>query len=100
MYEPIALGDRFLRRPLPAQIDTQWATELGAEIDRIAKRYERIEDLVRLPPVELRLRAGAARLAELHLHVARLLDDAGPLRAAEAERDKARALAAISATAP
>jgi hypothetical protein len=89
--------DKFKKIELPLQIDDTWARETGAQLDRIAKRYERIKDLVRLPIATRWLRAGAGRLGELHLHLADLLDQAGQKTSAESEREKARALAAQAA---
>jgi hypothetical protein len=88
--------DRMLRREQPVKIDAAWAAEIGIEIDRIAKRYERIKDLVRMPVVARWLRAGAAQLAKLHLHAAKLLEAGGHSQAAEREREIARSLVAAS----
>jgi hypothetical protein len=81
-------------------LDAAWATATGAEIDRIAARYQRIQDRVRLPAVAGWLRKGAARLAQLHRRVAELLDGSGQIDAANAELAKARALSAGSAPNP
>jgi hypothetical protein len=88
--------DMFLHRELPAQVTETWGAEIGAEIDRIAKRYERIKDVVRVPGTVRWLRAGAGRLADLHEHTAKLLDAAHQPKAAELERARARELAAAS----
>ena len=88
--------DTFLHRELPPQITEAWATEIGADIDRIAKRYERIKDLVRIPVAIRWLRAGAERLAALHEHTAKLLDEGNQTKAADAERAKAAALLEVT----
>ena len=84
--------DELARRIQARDIDQGWATEVGAGLDRIAMRYLRIKDLVRVPSAVPWLRAAEARLAELHLHVAARLEGAGETTAAEREREKARAL--------
>jgi hypothetical protein len=88
--------DTLLRREQPVKIDAAWATEIGTEIDGIAKRYERIKDLVRLPAVARWLRAGAGQLAKLHLHAAKLLESGGHPQEAEREREIARSLVTAS----
>jgi hypothetical protein len=88
--------DQYLHRDRPQQADAAWATEMGAGIDRVAKQYEQIKDLVRIPRAEHWLRMGAGRLASMHLYAAEMLDQLGQPTAAEAERTKARKLAAIS----
>ncbi|HEY5938197.1 MAG TPA: hypothetical protein VIU61_26280 [Kofleriaceae bacterium] len=84
--------DKLARRIQAREIDQGWATEVGAGLDRVAMRYLRITDLVRVPSAVPWLRAAEARLAELHLHVAARLELAGETTAAEREREKARAL--------
>ena len=84
--------DDLARRIEARDIDQSWATEVGAGLDRIAMRYLRIKDLVRVPSAVPWLRAAEARLAELHLEVAGRLERAGETTAAERERARARAL--------
>ncbi len=79
----------FLARRAPASIDPQWAKAVGADIDRIAQRYQRIGDLVRLPEVMPWMRRGAGQLAKLHRRVADWLDELGQFPAADIERAKA-----------
>ena len=86
--------DKLARQIQARDIDQGWATEVGAGLDRIALRYLRIKDLVRVPSAMPWLRAAEARLAELHLQVAARLERAGETTAAEREREKARALTA------
>ncbi|MEO8705008.1 MAG: hypothetical protein ABI867_33455 [Kofleriaceae bacterium] len=88
--------DTFLHHEVPAKLTESWAPGLGAEIDQIAKRYERIKDLVRLPVVIPWLKRGAARLASLHEHTATLLEASLQPRAAAVERARAAALLAAS----
>jgi hypothetical protein len=80
-------------------VDAEWATRIGNRIDRIAARYRRIADLVRLEPVEVYLRAGAARLAAVHLRAAEALAASGQAAAAAAERATAAALEQLSSAA-
>ena len=90
--------DELLHRPAPSTFDTTWAAAIGADLDRIAARYQQIQDRVRLPSVTRWLRMGAMRLAELPLFLAKQLDAGGQLDAASRERAKARALAASTDT--
>jgi hypothetical protein len=84
--------DKLARRIQVRDVDQGWATEVGAGLDRIALRYLRITDLVRVPSAVPWLRAAEARLAELHLQLSARLESAGETTAAEREREKARAL--------
>jgi hypothetical protein len=86
-----------LAEPAPATTDAAWAQAIGARIDALARRYERIGDLVRFDPATPWLRAGATRLAAAHRHVAEILDDAKQTTAAAAMRAKAAALDAQAA---
>lgn len=78
-------------RLTPAVVDQAWATQIGADIDRVARRYEQIGDFVRDPQAAKWLRAGGARLAKLHARVAAILEEAGYDRPARAARERAKA---------
>lgn len=85
--------DKFLHGDLPkGEATPEWVAQVGAEIDRIAKRYEHIKELVQLPLVVPWLHAGARELAKLHEHTAMLLEAAHQTTAAANERAKATAL--------
>jgi len=86
-------AQRFLQRtPPPSGPLGMWASEVGGEIDRIARRYEHVKDVVRVDQVGTALQFGAARLAAMHEHLATLLDAIDQKPAAVVERATAREL--------
>lgn len=83
-----------LHRAPPATADQQWASAFSAELADIARRYERIGDLVRLPVAAPWLRAGGRRLAALYTRFALILDEHGQAHAAAVARERATELTA------
>ncbi len=82
----------YLASQLPIDANAAWAAAQSDALEQLTTRYHAIGEAIRMPEAEPWLRAGAAKLAALHLHVAEMLDRVDQHRAADKQRAEARGL--------